>query len=71
MTMTLNLKRGMRRKALLIGVGSLMDLNGLATYKAMQDLLPSPDLRPMSEIYRETDQMLASTPISPRSPHSS
>lgn len=62
--MTLNLKRGTRRRAFLVGVGSLIDLSGLATYRAMQDLLPSPDLRPMADLYRDTDRLMASTPTS-------
>ncbi|MDV6277603.1 hypothetical protein R3Q06_29355 [Rhodococcus erythropolis] len=40
--------------AIRVGLGSLLDLRGQATYEAMQDLLPSPKLRPMSAIYADT-----------------
>ena len=36
--------RSINRKAFLIGVGSLIDLNGVATYEAMQELMLA-DLR--------------------------
>jgi hypothetical protein len=62
--------RSRSRKAFLIGVGSLIDLNGIATYEAMQDLMPDPQLRPMSEIYAETNRALA-LPKSPKSSASS
>ena len=39
------------RKAFLIGVGSLIDLRGIATYEAMQDLMPDPELTPLGRIY--------------------
>lgn len=56
--------RAAKRRALMIGLGSLLDLRGIATYRAMQDLMPSPALKPMSQIYRETNQLMASTPTS-------
>lgn len=56
--------RAAKRRALMIGLGSLLDLRGIATYRAMQELMPSPELKPMSQIYRETNQLMASTPTS-------
>ena len=54
--------RSRNRRLLLIGVGSLIDLAGIATYEAMQDLMPNPTLTPLPEIYRRTDRDLAETP---------
>lgn len=54
--------RSKNRRAFLIGVGSLIDLRGVATYEAMQDLMPSPELTPLAAIYRATDQDLAQHP---------
>lgn len=47
------------RKAFLIGVGSLIDLRGIATYEAIQDLMPDPTLTPLGTIYRRTNKDLA------------
>lgn len=44
------------RKAFLIGVGSLIDLRGIATYEAMQDLMPDPELTPLGRIYSEDER---------------
>lgn len=55
-------RRPTNPRAFLIGVGSLMDLGGIATYEAMQDLMPSPDLTPLDKIYRETEEDLAQYP---------
>jgi hypothetical protein len=54
--------RSMNRRAVLIGVGSLIDLAGLATYEAMAELMPNPTLTPLPEIYRRTNRDLAETP---------
>lgn len=62
--------RSKSRRAFLIGVGSLIDLNGVATYEAMQELMPDPELRPLSEIYDETNRVMAETTLS-ASPRSS
>lgn len=51
--------RSINRKAFLIGVGSLIDLNGVATYEAMQELMPNPKLRPMAEVYSDTNRVLS------------
>ena len=51
--------RSINRKAFLIGVGSLIDLNGVATYEAMQDLMPDPKLRPMTDLYADTNRTLS------------
>lgn len=51
--------RSINRKAFLIGVGSLIDLNGVATYEAMQDLMPDPQLRPMADLYADTNRTLS------------
>lgn len=64
MTINLNPKLERKKAAFLIGVGSLIDLRGLATYRAMQEVMPSPVLAPLSQIYRETDRLMASTPTS-------
>jgi hypothetical protein len=48
-------------RAFLIGLGSLIDLRGIATYEAMQDLMPDPALPPMAQIYRDTNRLMAST----------
>ena len=50
--------RSKNRKAFLIGVGSLIDLRGVATYEAMQDLMPDPTLRPLAEIYQDTNRVM-------------
>lgn len=55
-------RRSSNARALLIGVGSLIDLGGVATYEAMQDLMPSPELTPLNRIYRATNQDLAQHP---------
>ena len=44
--------RSKNRRAFLIGVGSLIDLRGIATYEAMQELMPDPGLTPLGTIYR-------------------
>ncbi|AHW62550.1 Hypothetical protein CGLY_00510 [Corynebacterium glyciniphilum AJ 3170] len=44
-----------RRRALLTGVGSLVDLHGGATYRRMQELMPAPK-RPMTR--GELEQLL-------------
>ncbi|MDG5773975.1 hypothetical protein [Mycolicibacterium fortuitum] len=51
--------RSINRKAFLIGVGSLIDLNGMATYEAMQDLMPDPKLRPLQDLYSDTNRTLS------------
>jgi hypothetical protein len=66
----MTLTRSRHRRAFLIGVGSLIDLNGIATYEAMQELMPDPTLRPMEEIYAATNRAM-SLPKSPESPPSS
>lgn len=53
--------------AIRVGLGSLLDLRGQATYEAMQDLLPSPKLRPMSAIYADTNRVMSETPTSLKS----
>lgn len=63
--------RARNRAAFLIGVGSLIDLNGVATYEAMQNLMPDPELAPLSEIYNDTNRVIRETPTSPGSLHSS
>ncbi len=58
---------GARTRAFLIGVGSLFDLRGQATYEAMQDLMPSPRLKPLRVIYSETNHSIQKiSPLSPR-----
>ncbi|OLT50291.1 hypothetical protein BJF89_10275 [Corynebacterium sp. CNJ-954] len=44
-----------RRRALVTGVGSLVDLNGGVTYRRMQELMPAPK-RPMTR--EELEQLL-------------
>jgi hypothetical protein len=56
--------RSRNRRAFLIGVGSLIDLRGLATYEAMQDLMPETELTPLQAIYRRTNADLARNPSS-------
>lgn len=63
--------RSKNRKAFLVGLGSLIDLNGIATYEAMQDLMPSPDLTPLGKIFADTNRVMAQTPMPPTSPRSS
>ncbi|WP_230872111.1 hypothetical protein [Mycobacterium canetti] len=63
--------RSRNREAFLVGVGSLMDLRGIATYEAMQDLMPNQALRPLSEIYDDTNRVMRETPTSPDSLRSS
>ena len=36
-------KRNPRRRAFLLGVGSLMDLRGEATYREMREMMPEPE----------------------------
>lgn len=60
-----------RTRAFLIGLGSLIDLRGIATYEAMQDLMPDPALRPMKLIYRDTNRLMVSTLDSSSGSHSS
>jgi hypothetical protein len=55
-------RRSNNTRAFLIGVGSLIDLRGIATYEAMQEMMPSPDLTPLNAIYRATNQDLAQHP---------
>jgi hypothetical protein len=58
-------RRHRNRAAFLIGVASLIDLPGIATYEAMQDLMPDPPtLRPLSEILNEVTQSLTAPPSS-------
>lgn len=45
----------------------MIDLNGVATYEAMQDLMPNPKLRPLAKIYADTNRVMRETPISPES----
>lgn len=52
---------GTRTRAFLIGVGSLFDLRGQATYEAMQDLMPSPRLKPLRVVYNETNHSIRTT----------
>lgn len=51
-----------RRRAFLVGLGSLIDIRGEATYEAMQDLMPDADLKPMGQLYQETRHLMVSTP---------
>ncbi|WFN93488.1 hypothetical protein [Gordonia sihwensis] len=58
-----------RGRAFWVGVGSLIDLRGQATYEAMQDLLPDPELKPVGVIYAETNRLMSQTPTSIESLH--
>jgi hypothetical protein len=46
------------RKAFMIGVGSIFDLNGLATYQAMPELQPPTRVRTAAEIMTKTTRSL-------------
>ncbi len=59
-----SIHRSRIRKAFLVGVGSLIDLGGIATYRAMQDLMPAPTLTPLNAIYRKTNTDLSRSPSS-------